>query len=128
MDLNEDLTNDFKLTYRISNPFMLGSEFARLELVPLDSSLVCVDPNNPTLADSLLFDDPINATRTWSDTVAVLFHYTHSQSGNTTESGYFRYNHAHYIGVMLTVDGKTLYGWIYLDNLSLDKYGITTGY
>lgn len=127
IDMDGDQMDDFILAYRISDPYMLGAEYSMLDLVPLNGREICVDPGDPRLADSLLIGDLINDDRTWSDSVAVLHHYSHSQAGSTTHLGYFQNNTSHFIGVRLAgVD--TLYGWLFLDHLALDEFGVTEPY
>lgn len=128
VDMNADLTNDFMLTYCMSNPFTLGAEWDTLRIFPMGGNQICVDPADHSLADSLLFDEVIDAHRTWSDTTAILFHRSSTQAGSSSSSGYFLYNSLHYIGIRMNMDQDTLYGWIYLDHLSLDKLGVTTAY
>ena len=128
VDMNSDLTNDFLLTYHMSDPYMLGYVWNKVDIIPLGGNQICVDPADHSLADSLLFDDIIDNDRTWSDSTAILYHHESSQAGSSSSSGYFKNNHLHYIGVRLNADGNALYGWIYLNNMSLDMLGVTSAY
>ena len=129
LDLDSDLVNDFKLVYYKSSPFQLGAILRYLTITPLGNNQICVHPSNTNLADSLVFNDPIDSTRTWSAATALLFRYSWTQAGYSTLDGYFLGNIPYYyVGLRLTKDQHDYYGWLFLNHAGIDRFAMTRVY
>jgi hypothetical protein len=128
LDLNVDGTGDFMVTYLISDPFMLGSSFRRLDIRPLGNAQVCVNPGDLSLVDTLVYGDVIDSSLTWSHSSSILYHYSWSMEGSSSTIGYFDNNTTYYVGLKLIANGNSYYAWLFTNGNAIDGYGITTEY
>jgi hypothetical protein len=107
---------------------MLGSSYMTMDIIPLGTNQVCVSPDDSTLAEPLELDALIDDSRPWSPDNAILFHYTSSQSGNSTTVGHFYGPNDYYVGIRFIANGQVRYGWINTCLNCIEEYGITIAY
>lgn len=127
LDMNADGEGDFMVTYRISDPYMLGASFVHFDIEPLDSNQVCITPGDTALVDALAFGDVINSSLTWTNSSSILYRYAWSMSGSSSAIGYFVNDSSHYVGLRVYADGNAYYSWLLVHDFALDGYAITTG-
>lgn len=128
LDLDADGEADFMTTHQISDPYMLGARWSKLEIRPLGDNQVCVNAATPDLVDSLSFHTLIDSSRTWSNETCILFEYHWSMAGSESTYGYFRNNGPYYVGFKINKNNAAYYGWLYFRGTWIDKYGITAAY
>jgi hypothetical protein len=131
LDINGDSINDFELLLKRSDPGIMGMITAVLEIVPLGMNAVCTSATNPTWADSLKYNDPIDANTRWSDSTALLYDFLYLDDypyGTTFIKGYWFNTDAIYIGVKITKDDKQYFGWIDMKRNVIRQFAVTVPY
>jgi hypothetical protein len=129
-DLDGNNISDFKLTYSISSPFMLGGGYSNFYITPLGSNSVCASSIHSNLADSLSYNSIIDSTKTWSNLKADLYntYWTMAHIDDTTY-GYWKYPKSYYVGVRINNAGVYHYGWIAVNYSHIvSKYAVTIQY
>lgn len=127
----------FKITYNISSPFQLGAKSYWLDITPLNkNSSISVLNSDNSIVDTLIFNNIIDSTKKWSDSMAILYSNSIYFNGNTSTKGFWQNNNKFYIGIRLKYKGKYLYGWMFVkcgdyssfsENV-ITRYAITTPY
>ncbi|MBU1010099.1 MAG: T9SS type A sorting domain-containing protein [Bacteroidetes bacterium] len=123
IDIDYDSIDDFKITYFMESHLV---QSAGLE----DINIKAINPNasvsismgsylyndslyTVALADSLLYDEMIDSTQTWSDG-GIIHRYYWDMVPNSYNIGYWpSYNH--YIGVRMLKENRPHYGWIKIE-------------
>ncbi len=112
-DNNDSL--GFKITYGISSPFMLGAKSCWLKITPLNkNSSISVLNSDTTIVDTLKYNNIIDSTKNWSNSMAILYSNITFFNGNTSSKGFWQNNNKFYIGIRMKNKGKYIYGWIFV--------------
>lgn len=131
LDINGDSISDFELVLKRSDPGIQGMKTAVLEIIPLGMNAVCISATNPTWADSLKYNDPINANMNWSDSTALLYDYLffdNYPNPSVTIKGYWYTSNDIYIGVKINKDNKQFFGWIDMKQNVIRQFAVTVPY
>lgn len=136
-DLNGNDTADFKIIHYRSSPFMLGSMYSSLNIIPLEGNEVCVLDSNNTLAFPFNYNQIIDSNKIWRESeINLYYYYASSMNGTTIHRGFWENNDKYFVGVRVKSGEKYLYGWFDVRCTSyysfssnfITRYAITTPY